>query len=832
MNPITERMPKGVPILCRIYFNVFWIIVCALSMNPLMGSAVSIDSVYTVIQQCETDTAKAHHFFQLGLELKSTEPDTAVYFFNQCVACRKESHSTYSYSQTARAYLEIASILQYQGNWQAALNENRCAEKLITKYHLKHLQARAENVKGLVYFNTGRYDSAMMYYQQALLLAHERGDQVFEAKVYSNMAIIKFYQGDYNDATDLFKRPVEIGKKLKDDDLLAGSLINVGLIYFHTGQLDSAASYYGLATEMYTKMQADDGLMLCYRNLANIYFSQAKYNKALETYAKSKALAIKLGDQINLSRDYQNIGEIYTAIGDYEQALDNYLKSIELKDYISDKQAVATTYKSIGNLLLLQGNSHRAMQYFQEALQLFEELNYQSGVAGIYGEIADLKVLEDSLKVGEKYSLKALNKFKKLQDKAGASGEYIRLSNIYAAWENYKLALTYLDSAQVLKTELGDIEGDALIGYSKASIYLKQNRITKALTPAQNAYQNANNIHNPELTKDLSLLLQKIYKQSSNYKMALKYAEVYQQLDDSLSQLQQAEALANAEMRWQSERSKLEIEKLLQQKELDKEVIERENAEQKRVYIVLIAVIVVLVLSLASIFLLLETHKRKRDLIYERHMASLANLKMQNIQKRLSPHFFFNALTTATLPLKNFPKHQEALDSLVFLLKKSLQNTEQIIVPLSTEIEMVNAFVKLQSERLNDDFTFKNKLDLDRLSNIMVPAMILQIPVENAIKHGLTQRNGGKVLEIQSEFQDDTIQIKIIDNGVGIHNARVSTAGAGVGTKTILQVIHYLNKQNKEPITFKLEEAFPRDPNFRGTVVHITIPLHYNYSLN
>jgi LytS/YehU family sensor histidine kinase len=171
-------------------------------------------------------------------------------------------------------------------------------------------------------------------------------------------------------------------------------------------------------------------------------------------------------------------------------------------------------------------------------------------------------------------------------------------------------------------------------------------------------------------------------------------------------------------------------------------------------------------------------------------------------------------------------KVKQQVHSVTNLLRMSLENAERTAISLTEELDMVKSYVELQRGRIPQPFTAEFHVAENVEQSMLIPSMMVQIPVENAIKHGLMPFDGEKKLSVLIEKKDEAIVIAIEDNGVGREKSKGRTAGTGTGLKVLLQTIVLLNQRNKEKISFRISD---RDPS--GTVVQISIPLNYSYQL-
>ena len=146
-------------------------------------------------------------------------------------------------------------------------------------------------------------------------------------------------------------------------------------------------------------------------------------------------------------------------------------------------------------------------------------------------------------------------------------------------------------------------------------------------------------------------------------------------------------------------------------------------------------------------------------------------------------------------------------------------------------MDFVQSYIGLESGRVGEDFTASVVVEegLDAKS-IMIPSMIVQIPVENAIKHGLAGKDGTKELTIRISRDGKGVRIVICDNGRGyLPQVASSTRGTGTGLKVLYQTIQLLNTKNKnEKIHFNIGN---RNDGQTGTQVSVYIPFHFSYDL-
>lgn len=163
--------------------------------------------------------------------------------------------------------------------------------------------------------------------------------------------------------------------------------------------------------------------------------------------------------------------------------------------------------------------------------------------------------------------------------------------------------------------------------------------------------------------------------------------------------------------------------------------------------------------------------KQKALQLKAAYEKQLAEMEMRALRSQMNPHFIFNSLNSIRYEIlrQHYTQAADYLTRFSKLLRYILQNSREHIVSLEEEISMNQHYVRLESLRFSQglDFQLHIAKDLD-LTDIMIPPMLLQPYVENAVRHGLVpSQNSIKRLIIGITETEDGYSIIIEDNGIG-----------------------------------------------------------------
>ncbi|MFZ4583026.1 MAG: tetratricopeptide repeat protein [Paludibacter sp.] len=782
------------------------------------------------------DTIFAKQLCDSAKKVEQSKPDSAIKLYYKAINIIENIPTDAKTNHLLGIfYVNIANVYIPQAQYDST---KRLINKalLVTNNSDKEVEARCYNLKALVCLQLQVFDSAMLYFDRAATIAKQIDNKQILARTISGKAIINCMQGDLKSGLKGFNETMEIGKSIQDDEIINGSCINIGMVYMNLSDYNSALSYFQQAQTHYIKHNLKNDQVMTYNNIGSIYFNTERYSDALDVYHKTLKLALEMNDKKGIAKAYHNLGETYKVIGDYNQAIKYNFKALKIKESISDKAGVAIEYRLLAKLYELQNNKQKTLYYHTQAFKIDSTLSLLPMIANDYANIAvDLEALGDRRKTVE-YFQKSYKIYQQTENILGMSEMEKALGETYEQNKEYDKALQfYLKSLETMNQIQGDQEGIA-------SLYITLSRFyanipiskTESLNTRQlsvdyglKAYKIAESLKIDYLIADASKSLSDAYKNQSDFKNAYRFLVIQKQANDSIFSKSKAEALIFGEARWSSEKKQQQITIL---EKLNKAVIAQKEEEAKRHLLTLISLIIIFVLITIVLTLYwLYKHKR-REIKFQNQLTSISLLRLQNIRNRISPHFIFNILNREISSEEDKEKHKEMI-GLVKFLRRSLEITEQTSVTLAEELDFVKNYLQIEQNSLGDDFQVRWDIDSDLiLDQWFIPAMILQIPVENALKHALRAKEGEKRLRISITLNQNRVQILIQDNGDGYHPENiVSTRGTGTGLKVLYQTIDVLNSRNYEKIEFAIGDV--KDEATSGTKVEISIPDGYSFEL-
>jgi two-component system, LytTR family, sensor kinase len=185
-------------------------------------------------------------------------------------------------------------------------------------------------------------------------------------------------------------------------------------------------------------------------------------------------------------------------------------------------------------------------------------------------------------------------------------------------------------------------------------------------------------------------------------------------------------------------------------------------------------------------------HYLAAQLRLERLERNFSEARLNVLRMQLDPHFLFNTLNTISSLIASQPKAARGMiEQLGDLLRLSLESGRRQQVRLGEELEFLGHYLTIQKTRFGDSLHIVVDVP-ESARDIMVPSLILQPLVENAVRHGLSPRPGGGTVWVRATVEDAVLRITVEDNGVGLgENWTDDRIGLGLGvTRERIAMLH------------------------------------------
>lgn len=528
-----------------------------------------------------------------------------------------------------------------------------------------------------------------------------------------------------------------------------------------------------------------------YYDLAGALVNIKDYPKA-ETYL-NKAIQVEsqTKTKINLAEYYRELARIQELQNKYSIASASYKKAADLSTDSIQKQL----NRNDANRLQHYSSPKDQLQYLNQnaiILNNSNTINKQSEKANNYSQMATNNIAlnknddalgnyRDALNTVDSNSEKSVLIKSDMVDLLAATNDY---GNAIAMQKDVVAESHSFSNVAVQVEEMRNL----------SALYFKVDSTAAGLKILSDAYNLAIAKGNLKEAKESLEALAEFYK---NNKQEQKAAELYSsfmsRLDDLLAR---DSSLIDKKLFLVNEGKIAELE---QQQALKDELIQRKNRYN---FVLIGSVVVLFTLLLLIAKALLSIRKRNKQ------------IALQSLRREMNPHFIFNSLNSVNQFIANNNEREanKYLSSYSNLMRNIMENSNKDYVALSAEIDQLKKYLELEKLRFSDKFEYRFEIDpAINQETVMVPNMIIQPNLENAIWHGLRYKESKGLLYVKFHRSGSKTIVTIDDNGIGLtESIKIKTKNQklheSLGLKNVKERISLLNDIYKSDIRFELKE--------------------------
>lgn len=510
------------------------------------------------------------------------------------------------------------------------------------------------------------------------------------------------------------------------------------------------------------------------------------------------------------------------------------------KEFLPEMCAnMADTYTQMNNLPMAASWYRRAL-FLVDSLQLPESKNatLYIGLARVYFNMEDYRTALHYFKLCERsydtmapnmkiyyvccrgnyhyynkeyaQALRCFDRMRALLEKAGDNGIdmaicQINLADTYMNLGRLTEAERAVDRAERFFTRHGM---DVCVYYAHAirTGLAARGRVTRDI-PRMIATEKPDCLMDKNIVSIRNRYLKEYYEASGDYRSALATMEREVAMHDSIERDRQYMRAMEIMQRLREDTLRLHHEMIVQHKD-----------DQLRLTRAVTAAGIALVAILLMFYWTRQHRRRLQDEV------TMMRLRIDNARNRVSPHFIFNVLNNH---LPNLDSRQQGeLARMAQLIRYSLDMSHSRFVTLDDELRFVESYITVEQPLLGEGFTFRvDAPPAGELRRIVVPSMFVQILVENAIKHGLREREGERRLTVTVTRDGAWTDIAVTDNGTGFDIRKVQGTRSRNGLSIIRHTIQIFNERSKNGrIRFTISNMTDDSGHISGCRAAIRLP--------
>lgn len=353
--------------------------------------------------------------------------------------------------------------------------------------------ASSLNELGFKYWQQGKHEQALTYFQQALALSQNQGDRRGEGESLNSIGSVYNYRGDYEQALDYYRQALAIGQEIGDALVKGDSLHNIGLIYRNWGQYEKALGYYQQSLAISREIGDSQGEGVSLNNIGALYNYLGQYQQALIYFQQALTLQKELGDRFGEGYSLNNIGFIYKQLGQDETALKHYQQSLTIRREIGDKPGEAESLHNIGSIYQVLGQSNKAMDYAQLSLTIRQAIGDRQGEGVSLHSIGMIYAGSEQFERAFAHYRQSLAIKQELGDRQGEGESLHHVAALFQAQAQPKLAILFFKESvrtyEAIRADIRQLPIEQQKSYTRtieqtyrdlAALLLQQDRIIEA----------------------------------------------------------------------------------------------------------------------------------------------------------------------------------------------------------------------------------------------------------------------------------------------------------------------------------------------------------------
>jgi two-component system LytT family sensor kinase len=213
-------------------------------------------------------------------------------------------------------------------------------------------------------------------------------------------------------------------------------------------------------------------------------------------------------------------------------------------------------------------------------------------------------------------------------------------------------------------------------------------------------------------------------------------------------------------------------------------------------------------------------HYLASELRLERMERSFSQARLNALRMQLDPHFLFNALNTISSQVERDPRlARSMIEHLGDLLRLSLEARDKLEIPLAEELAFLDHYIAIQKIRFGASLRIETSV-APEVKYALVPCLIVQPLVENAIRHGISCRASGGAVTVTAERSAERVEIRVTDDGVGLPPGWTLEECKGLGLSVTRERIAGLHPNGNSRFAVRRRDG-------GGTEAEISLPLRF-----
>lgn len=547
-------------------------------------------------------------------------------------------------------------------------------------------------------------------------------------------------------------------------------------------------NYYSIDTLSFIHKNASSPSQAAWAalHLARHYYDQHQATKILPLLREAEVYQTETKDTVLAVKVYRMYGLFYRMVDQPEKAVSYMLNNLRLAEVLGDQRELTAACNNLAAVFVSLKNYETAMVYHRKALQLAKRRNDSLQQEIILGNMVPIFIAQEQYDSAQLVAQAAIHYAEQIADSLGVLYTSLELIRIHLQKKDFAKAQTYVELGEqwmpfdqpLSQVKLYELQSDLAKAQGDYPLAIARAQAAEALLPEGAFLQYHYNTKNR---------LYELYNIEGVPARALKYLEELQQIQDSLYNIEKRKKIENLQTAYEVERKEATIKQLAQENQI-------KGLQLKQNFYVTLGLILLALLLGTGYYLFSQQQLLKNK---QRQLE----IEQQLQRARLNPHFIFNALNAIreVIHTKDRTEAEAYLIRFSRMMRSLLEFTAAEFITIEEELEFMLNYLQLQRLRFSGEFSFSID-SAGANENFLVPAMITQPVVENAIEHGMIKGPEAQ-LNVSVKTEKNSCQITI-SNKLDLAPSSSIKHRQSFGLDITRRRLHFLSHQTGQ--NFKL----------------------------
>lgn len=616
--------------------------------------------------------------------------------------------------------------------------------------------------------------------------------------------------------------------KLNSDEVRFKVYRHLG--YYHSSVLETETAdfYLKMALKLAKKNRSTSKLAEVNSFLALNFMQENAKDSALYYAGVAIQYSRRSGNKGLLAEAFNIQAEIYDFFGQVELSVAKNLISLQLAEEVQNVYLIAKFSREIGQSQTTILNLDDAEYYFERSLDYAERIRDYRQMGLALTNLAQVQLMRKQYAIATKNAQQSIKYLTRLNDMNSLGETHNIIGLILKEEKQYDLAVNNFNKALVYFESTNNREKIAGVYHNVGTVFQKQKKYSNALNYLNRSIEIREKFGAKNQIYKTYRVIAEVYKEIDDKDKSLEYMELYLNYLDSNTTIQAATKIAELSESYRSEqRERLitsqadSIERARQEQYVAQTQLENSDLRNNLQTYIIIAFLIIVGLAGVIIFYRWNQTKIKQE-------RKEAEMSQTLLRAQMNPHFVFNAMSV----IQSYIYENDIENSTKFLVNFSrlmrliLENSPKEFIPIRTEVEILNKYLETQKLRFEDRFQFFIETEDDLTDEFaIIPPMITQPFIENAIEHGQLHTIEGGFIRIRFAKEKGMLNITIEDNGIGRNSSRQnkkSSAHKSMAMEITRERIDNLNTKYRTDGFMHVEDYDAKSKT--GTRVLIALP--------